>query len=237
MDRTKILIIEDDEHHAFLEEEALRDELDCEVRLVRSKIELRPEHIKFADIFLLDFNLPDATGVEILEEIRRFSEAPVIVVTGNEALQVAIDSLKEGANDFLVKSPKNIAMLPKVVKQNLEKYQESLLLKKEIKDKEELHTKVETLRQVLTTLSHYINNSTTTIFGYAQLCDQDVINEKRCKKLAQVSLRETQKITFVLQELENFINTMQIETTDYVNIPNAMFKIEQNIKEKMENTQ
>jgi nitrogen-specific signal transduction histidine kinase len=93
---------------------------------------------------------------------------------------------------------------------------------------------VETLRQVLTTLAHYINNSTTTIFGYAQLCEQDPTNAERCKKLAKIGIKETQKITFVIRELENFINSMEIKTTDYVNIPNAMFEIEENIKKKME---
>ena len=233
MGKISILIIEDDEHHAFLEQEALCEKLDCRTQIVRSKTELTEEDIKLSDIILLDFNLPDATGAEILADIRRCSEVPVIIVTGNESLQIAIETMKQGATEFLVKSPKNISLLPHVVRKNLEKYKEDLSLKIEIKKNEELHIKIKTLKQVLTTLSHYINNSTTTIFGYAQLCDQDNLDEKRAKKLVRVSIRETQKITFVLQELENFINTMQIETTDYVNIPDAMFKIEQNIQEKM----
>lgn len=233
MAEVNILIIEDDEHHAFLEQEALHEKLDCRTQIVRSKIELKEEDIKLADIILLDFNLPDATGAEILTEIRRCSEVPVVIVTGNELLQIAIDTMKEGATDFLVKSPKNISMLPHIVRQNLEKYKEDMSLKIEIQKNEELHIKIETLKQVLTTLSHYINNSTTTIFGYAQLCDQEKVDENRAKKLARVSIRETQKISFVLQELENFINTMHIETTDYVNIPDAMFNIEKKIQDKM----
>jgi hypothetical protein len=53
-------------------------------------------------------------------------------------------------------------------------------------------------------------------------------------KLAQVSLKETRKITYVLQELERFVSSMEIKTTNYVNIPNAMFEIEENIKKRMQ---
>ena len=102
------------------------------------------------------------------------------------------------------------------------------------KEQERIDLKVETLRQVLTTLAHYINNSTTTIYGYAQLCEQNPTDTLRCKKLSAVSIKETQKISFVLQELEEFVNTTEIKTTNYVNIPEAMFSIEENLKKKMD---
>jgi len=157
----------------------------------------------------------------------------VVVVTGDKKLQAAVDTFKEGASDFLVKSPTNLAMLPHIVKHNLHRFIDEQKLKREIKEKEALYTKIETLNQVLTTLAHYINNSTTTIYGYAQLCDRDSLEIERCKKLSDVCIRETNKITFVLGELENLINTSSIRTTEYVNIPDAMFAIEENITAKM----
>ena len=105
------------------------------------------------------------------------------------------------------------------------------------KEKEELGTKIETLHQVLTTLAHYINNSTSTISGYAQLCDQAGYDELRFDKLVSICESETRKITLVLKELEKFVNSMEIKTTNYVNIPNAMFEIEDAIKKKMKELQ
>jgi len=107
-------------------------------------------------------------------------------------------------------------------------------VKNKIHEKEQLQTRIETLRQILTTLAHYINNSTTTISGYAQLATQNPEDIRRATKLAQVSLKETQKITLVLKELENFVNNMEIKTTNYVDIPNAMFAIEESLKKKMQ---
>ncbi|MBN2424706.1 MAG: response regulator [Calditrichaceae bacterium] len=234
MPKLRILIIEDDEDHAFLEEDILNDELDCEITIIPDRATISVEKIKNADVILLDYNLPDATGEEILSEIRKESEAPVIIITGDEHLDTAVKTLKQGATDFLVKSPQNIALLPTIVNRVYDEHQNRNLLEKQKKEKEMLTTKIETLRQVLTTLAHYINNSTTTIFGYAQLCLQEPEDSRRCEKLSKISVKETKKITFVLQELENFVNSMEIRTTNYVNIPDAMFAIEESIKKKME---
>jgi FixJ family two-component response regulator len=233
MDILQILIIEDDDDHAFLEKDVLYDELDCDIQVIRSKKELADIELTDFSIVLLDFNLPDGTGDDVLKYIRSHSEIPVIMITGDDNLETAIQTLKHGANDFIVKSPHNLTILPRIVTRVFEEHQSRLLLNQQETEKEKLNTKVETLRQVLTTLAHYINNSTTTIFGYAQLCEQDPANRDRCKKLAKIGIKETQKITFVIRELENFVNSMEIKTTDYVNIPDAMFEIEENIKKKM----
>jgi response regulator RpfG family c-di-GMP phosphodiesterase len=233
MNMLKILIIEDDEDHAFLEQDVLNDELDCEITVIRSRKDLPEINLDEVDIVLLDFNLPDANGDEVLKELRKSTDKPVIMITGDDHLETAIQTLKNGANDFIVKSPHNLTILPRIVTRVYNEYRSSLLLKQKEKEKDNLNIKIETLRQVLTTLAHYINNSTTTIFGYAQLCEQNPDNADRCLKLAKIGIKETQKITFVIRELENFVNSMEIKTTDYVNIPDAMFEIEENIKRKM----
>ncbi|MEJ2053050.1 MAG: response regulator [Calditrichaceae bacterium] len=233
-ERTRILILEDDEDHAFLEEDILSDELHCEIRVVESKAKLTEDDIYFADVVLLDFTLPDASGDEILSYIREKTDVPVIIITGDEHVKTAVNTLKGGASDFVIKSPQNIAILPRIVNRVLEEYKNMKILEKEKREKEELNTKIETLHQVLTTLAHYINNSTSTISGYAQLCEQGGVKESRFERLVNICSSETRKITLVLKELEQYVNSMEIKTTNYVNIPNAMFAIEDAIKKKMQ---
>ena len=230
-----ILIIEDDPDYAFLEEDVLNEQLDCEVSIVTNREALQKNTVLLADVILLDYNLPDAAGSEVLSDIRKWSDIPVLMVTGNEQLQTAVDTLKGGAVDFVNKSPDSIQKLPQLVTDAVLKYRKEKLQAKQEKDKEKEGIKIETLRQVLTTLAHYINNSTTTIYGYAQLCEQNITDSHCCRKLMEVSIKETQKISFVLQELEEFVNTTEIKTTNYVNIPDAMFAIEENLKKKMKN--
>jgi len=221
-----ILIIEDDEDHAFLEKDILEEEIRSNVHIVNSGMELDKVHLPLFDIILLDFNLPDITGMEVIEKIRNQSDVPIILITGHSELKVAIETLKKGANDFLIKSTETINMLPAVCKKVFNDY----IMKKELETKQKesdlIRARIETLSQTLTTLAHYINNSTTTISGYAQLCEQNPDNPERAKKLVYISLKETNKITKVLKELERLVNSMDLRTTDYVNIPNAMFAIE-----------
>ena len=195
MGKIKVLIIEDDVDHAFLEEDILLDELACEIKTIKSRAELLVEDIKKADVILLDFNLPDATGVDILGDIRKVSNIPVLVITGDDQLQTAINTLKTGATDFLVKSPQNIQLLPQLVKNVHEMHIKTKEKEELVKQKDKTDTKIETLNQVLTTLAHYINNSTTTIYGYAQLCQQNPKDTAKFNKLADVSIRETKKIS------------------------------------------
>jgi len=53
------------------------------------------------DIVLLDVVMPDVTGLEMLEELRRFSQVPVILFTGHP--KIVEMALASGANDSIAK--------------------------------------------------------------------------------------------------------------------------------------
>lgn len=229
-----ILIIEDDTDQAFLEANILTDAMDCTVSIVNSRFDLEEAQILKADLILLDYNLPDGDGSEIIKDIRQLSDVPVIIITGDEKQKTAVSTFKSGATDLIRKSPENLTKLPTIVQNIRDNYLKQKKINEIKKVKKQTDIKVDTLRQVLTTLAHYINNSTTTIYGYAQLCEHSEPDLKRCKKLADISIKETRKISFVLEELDDFVTSTEIRTTNYVNIPEAMFSIEENLKKKME---
>jgi signal transduction histidine kinase/DNA-binding NarL/FixJ family response regulator len=64
------------------------------------------------DIMLLDLGLPDSIGLETLKKIQVFNmKIPVVVMTGLDDEDIALKSLREGAQDYLVKNrltPDNI---------------------------------------------------------------------------------------------------------------------------------
>lgn len=235
MDKIKnILIVEDDEDHAFLEKDILEEDLKVKAKIIASGKELDELFLNVYDIVLLDFNLPDMSGSEVLKRIRSKSAIPVILLTGQNELNIAVESLKEGADDFLVKSPDTINMLPALVQKVHKEHLEKKEAQRKQRDAELLKAKIETLNQTLTTLAHYINNSTTTIYGYAQLCEHDPESIDKSKKLVKVCIKETKKITNVLKELENIVISTELRTTNYVNIPDAMFAIEEKLVDKMD---
>jgi PAS domain S-box-containing protein len=59
------------------------------------------------DIFLLDYLLPDMDGLELLQQLQQQTgrdTLPVIMFTGQGNIQIAVDLLKSGAQDYLDKS-------------------------------------------------------------------------------------------------------------------------------------
>ncbi len=228
-----ILIVEDDPHYAIIAKEHIKEELDFPVVIRKNGTEIEPLDLDKALTIILDYNLPDITGIELLKNIRKRTRVPVIILTGYNEADLAVKALKSGADDFLAKSPQSLALLPRVIKRSLKEF---ILKEKEKKEKilkERQRAQLETLRQILTTLAHYINNSNTTIFGYAQLAKNNPTNKNTIEKLIEISMKETKRITFVLQELENLVNRLELQTTSYLDVPNAMFDIERKINDKM----
>jgi two-component system KDP operon response regulator KdpE len=66
------------------------------------------------DVVLLDVNLPGQSGFEVLREIRRVSDVPVLMLTarGEEADQVR--GLELGADDYVVKPFGHLALLARI---------------------------------------------------------------------------------------------------------------------------
>ena len=76
---------------------------------------------QFYDLVLLDLRLPDLEGTDLLRNlVEEFgSELPVIMMSGNATIEAAIESLKLGAHDFLLK-PFGARQLEAAVRKALE---------------------------------------------------------------------------------------------------------------------
>ena len=56
------------------------------------------------ELVLLDLNLPDGRGLDLLRELRRQGgDAPVIILTAQDQIAARIEGLNSGADDYLVK--------------------------------------------------------------------------------------------------------------------------------------
>jgi DNA-binding response OmpR family regulator len=55
------------------------------------------------DMLILDWNLPDATGIDILRHVRQTSKVPVLFCTARVDQNDAVRALQEGADDYLIK--------------------------------------------------------------------------------------------------------------------------------------
>lgn len=115
----KVLFIEDNPDHAVLVRLAL-DPL-FEVCLLESGKDalLYLEGLARDDwpaAILLDYSLPGMDGMTVLERTReRGYDIPVIMVTGQGDERIAVEAMKKGAYDYVVKSGNYMEVLPSVV--------------------------------------------------------------------------------------------------------------------------
>lgn len=74
------------------------------------------------DVVLVDLRMPEVDGLDVLDMVTRESpETPVIVVSGTGVLQDAIEALRLGAWDYILKPIEDMALLEYAVRKALER--------------------------------------------------------------------------------------------------------------------
>lgn len=76
-----------------------------------------------ADCILLDYNLPDINGIDLLEALGKTTgnQVPVILLTGIDNEEVAVQAMKSGASDYLVKEDLGASLLSRTVHYAIER--------------------------------------------------------------------------------------------------------------------
>jgi PAS domain S-box-containing protein len=81
-------------------------------------------------LVLLDHRLPDMMGIDVIKSLaRRGVHVPFVTITGHGDEKVAVEMMKLGAHDYLVKDENFLALLPSVVRQVLDHLETEARLK------------------------------------------------------------------------------------------------------------
>ncbi|HOW24579.1 MAG TPA: sigma-54 dependent transcriptional regulator [Bacteroidales bacterium] len=104
-DHLTIFVVEDNEWYNRLLRHHLNMIEDYDVRGFLSGKEFLSHLHERPDIITLDYRLPDIKGSELLKRIREFDEGIEVIIISEQAdVQTAVDLLREGAYDYLVKN-------------------------------------------------------------------------------------------------------------------------------------
>ncbi len=119
-----ILLVEDDKDQAEI----------IQAHLARNAEEFQLKHafntseaLRFIkqqafDTIILDYNLPEMTGLELLEFIRpEIKDTPIILITGAGNEVIAVQAMKQGVFDYLVKDKDYFKKLPLIIRNSCEK--------------------------------------------------------------------------------------------------------------------
>lgn len=100
-----IFIVEDDKWYADLLEYQLQLHPDYEIVKYRTGAEMLENLHRKPDIISLDYRLPDIKGDVLMDKIKAVDpDVYIIIVSGQEDISLAVDLLRRGAYDYIVKN-------------------------------------------------------------------------------------------------------------------------------------
>lgn len=139
MKSLKIFLVEDDPWYAELLKHHLSLNPDYEISIMNTAKECLDNLHKKPSLICLDFDLPDLMGDELLVKIQAFDKnIPVIIISGQESMSVAVNFLKAGAKDYIIKNSET----KEALWNSILKLRENIELKKEVEElKEQLGNK------------------------------------------------------------------------------------------------
>ena len=166
MESLKVFIVEDDKLYGDLLRYHLSLNPDNEVFLFNSGQGCLDSLYLNPDFISLDYSLPDMSGLEILKKIHEYNpKLPVVMVSGQEDIETAVNLLKEGAYDYFVKeedAKNRLWNALKKVRENLELKNEINHLKVEIGKKYEFRNVIKGNSHAITEIFNLIEKATQT---------------------------------------------------------------------------
>ena len=230
----KILVVDDDEVDRMAVRRALkaagiRMEL-SEASSCAGAIDLL--HQNNFDCVFLDYHLPDKTGLELVQALRRAEiKIPLIVLTGQGDEQIAVDLMKAGASDYLAKSRISPETLSQMLRSAIRVYRaevqvalayhqlcetNELLLRQNLKlERQRQQIQLQNLQlieasrlksQFLATMSHELRTPMNAIIGFSQMLLRQVkgsLNEQQQDMTTRI-LNNAKHLLSLINEILDF---------------------------------
>ena len=220
-----ILLVEDEDPHAELIQRAFEDQgEEFKIVRVRSLNEAR-ERIREQEprLIIADWRLPDGESLELLPNHRDPLATPIILMTsyGNE--RIAVEALKSGALDYVVKSPESMLDMPHLARKALDQWNSRA---DRIHIQAQFRLLAENASDMITRLSlngkiYYVSPACKTILGYSPdeltgMSIIDLIHEKdrqSVKDMLNQTANEDTSFTVTYRARQKDGNYIWLETS------------------------
>ena len=168
---------------------------------------------KHFDIALLDLKLPDSDGLGTFNRLRtEFPELPLIVLTGNEDDRLALQILREGVQDYLIKDQTTGPLLAKAIRYAIERHRvQSELNSRASKLAKALREKVVLLKEI----HHRVKNNLQIISSLLNLQSRR-IKDPQTLEIFHESCDRVQLMALIHEKLYTADDLSQLDFQDYL---------------------
>lgn len=231
----RILLVEDNPHdavafHRALQKSSLTCEITHETRAEDALNRLQTEADNF-DVVITDNKLPGMSGLELCLTLRnQFGDLPLLLLTGTGSENIAVQALKAGVNDYLVKDVQggylNLlpVVLPEVVRQHHDRLARQRAEAALQQHALELQARNEELDAFAHTVAHDLQSLVVGLANAADIlaADYATMSGDELKKYSQILARSAHQASNIIQELLILASvrkeTIQTTPLDMVNI-------------------
>jgi signal transduction histidine kinase len=206
-----ILHLEDDPNDAALVQSTLEgDGIACETIRVQTRDEFVGALERGGiDLVLSDFSLPAFDGLSAVEIVRsRWPDLPVILVSGSLGEERAIDSLKSGATDYVLKE--RLARLTPAVRramQDVEDRAEHCRLQAQFIEAQ----KMEVVGHLASGVAHDFNNILAVIMGYSDLITSELDPDSPLRKYTEEIRHASERAAGLTRQLLVFSRKQTVQ--------------------------
>lgn len=209
-----ILLVEDDESHAKVIrrvfEENSPDWLIHHVFNIKDAqkwLELNSECPP--TLVISDYRLPDGNGLELAKNAQSPDEVgfPLIILTGVGSEKLAVQTIKSGAMDYIVKSGEELRQLPRIAFHVVREW--DLIMERKASEEElknfinDLEKSNSNLEEFMDNISHDMESSLSTIQDFSKM-----LTEKYADKLDQTALDYLKNVKTATEKANTLIDRM-----------------------------
>jgi len=199
-----ILHIEDSEEDSeLIRQLLLNDGLQCQVTRVDTGLQIFDALEKNAyDLILADCKLPDFSGSRALEIAHALKpETPFIFVSGTIGEETAIESLRNGATDYVLKD--RLSRLVPAVRRALAETEERRM-RRQLQQRLREAGRLEAISTLSNGIAHDFNNILTIILGHASLLTMEHENPNRVLEISGTISDAARRGSDIVQQLLAF---------------------------------
>jgi DNA-binding NtrC family response regulator len=166
---------------------------------------------KNIDLVLMDYYLPEINGLEVTRLIRENKiDVPIIFLTSNRDFRLAIEAMKYGIEDFMVKDEAVDSVLPRTIVNILERVFLKLRIAEQQKTDLIAKKRTDAIKELVVTVCHEFNNPLA-----AMKISTDILSRQRLQQEEMELVKDLDLNISVIEKEITKLRDINFERIDF----------------------